>query len=83
MIANEMVVKGFPMIRLEDTASFVLQCMEDYEVQHLPLVKDEYFIGLVSKESVLDIDEEQILATIAEGLLRIGINGAAHFTKAL
>jgi predicted transcriptional regulator len=83
MIANEMAIKGFPMLRLEDTASFVLQCMEDYEVQHLPLLKDEYFIGLVSKESVLDIAVDQTMASIAEGLPRIGVNGGAHFTKAL
>jgi len=83
MVANEMAVKGFPLIRLEDNASFVLQCMEDYEVQHLPIVKDEYFIGLVTKELVLDIASDQTMATLAESLLRIGVNGAAHFTKAL
>ena len=70
------------MLRLEDTASFVLQCMEDYEVQHLPLLKDEYFIGLVSKESVLDIAVDQTLATIAENLLRIAC-GAFMFPHAL
>ena len=41
MLANEIATKGFPMLRLEDTASFVLQCMEDYEVQHLPILKEE------------------------------------------
>jgi predicted transcriptional regulator len=71
------------MLRLEDTASFVLQCMEDYEVQHLPLLKDEYFIGLVTKESVLDIALDQTMASIAESLLRIVVNGGAHFTKVL
>jgi len=83
MLANEIAIKDFPMLRLEDTASFVLQCMEDYEIQHLPILKEEYFIGLVAKEAVLDIALDQTMATIADAVLRIGVNGTAHFTKAL
>ncbi|MCX6203894.1 MAG: CBS domain-containing protein [Bacteroidetes bacterium] len=83
MLANEIATKGFPMLRLEDTASFVLQCMEDYEVQHLPILKEEYFIGLVSKESVLDIALDQSMTIIADSFVRVGITGTAHFTKAL
>jgi predicted transcriptional regulator len=57
--------------------------MEDYEVQHLPILKEEYFIGLVSKESVLDIALDQSMTIIADSFVRVGITGTAHFTKAL
>jgi predicted transcriptional regulator len=71
------------MLRLEDTASFVLNCMEDFDVQHLPVVKDEYFIGLVSKENVLDMDAKQTIAQLIDPLVRFGIAGSAHFLTAL
>jgi len=83
MLAKDIAILGFPMLRLEDTAAFILKCMEDFEVQHLPVVKDEYFIGLVSKENVLDIDAKQTIAQLIDPLLRFGIAGSAHFLTAL
>ena len=83
MLAKDIAIQGFPMLRLEDTASFVLNCMEDFDVQHLPVVKDEYFIGLVSKENVLDMDAKQTIAQLIDPLVRFGIAGSAHFLTAL
>ncbi len=83
MLAKDIAIQGFPMLRLEDTAAFILKCMEDFEVQHLPVVKDEYFIGLVSKENVLDMDAKQTIAQLIDPLLRFGIAGSAHFLTAL
>jgi predicted transcriptional regulator len=57
--------------------------MEDYDIQHLPLVKEEYFVGLVNKEDVLNLDTYQTLIHLAEQLTRVGILGSMHFTAAL
>ena len=83
MLAKDIAILGFPMLRLEDNAAFILKCMEDFEVQHLPVVKDEYFIGLVSKENVLDMDAKQTIAQLIDPLVRFGIAGSAHFLTAL
>ena len=83
MLASNIAIKGFPMLHLEDTAAFVLQCMENFDVQHLPIVKDDYFIGLISKEDVLTIDSAQTIASLSDQMLRIGISGKAHFLMAL
>ena len=83
MLAKDIAIQGFPMLRLEDTAAFVLKCMEDFDVQHLPVVKDDYFIGLVNKESILDMEPKQSIAQLADTLLRFGINPSVHFLNAL
>jgi len=83
MLASSIAIKGFPMLHLEDTAAFVLQCMEDFDVQHLPIVKDDYFVGMISKEDVLAIDSAQTIAQLSDQMLRIGISGKAHFLMAL
>ncbi len=83
MLAKDIAIQGFPMLRLEDTAAFVLKCMEDFEVQHLPVVKDDYFIGLVSKEVILDMEAKQTIAQLIDPLLRFCITGSAHFLTAL
>ena len=83
MLAKDIAIQGYPMLRLEDTAAFVLKCMEDFDVQHLPVVKDDYFIGLVHKEVVLDLDAKQTMAQLIDPLLRFGIASSAHFLTAL
>ena len=37
MLASSIAISNFPLLHFEDTASFALQCMEDYDIQHLPL----------------------------------------------
>ena len=83
MLASSIAIKGLPMLHLEDKVSFALQCMEDFDVQHLAVIKEDYFIGLVSKSDLLDTDESNLLESISDQILKIGINGSAHFLMAL
>lgn len=83
MLASSIAISNFPLLHFEDKASFALQCMEDYDVQHLPLVKEDYFVGLVNKEDILQLDVDQTLIHIADQITRIGILGTMHFTAAL
>ena len=83
MIASSIAVQSFPMMRLEDKAGFVLQNMEDFDVQELVVIKDDYFIGLVHKVDLLDIPKEQSIASIADDFQRVGVLGTAHITAVL
>ena len=70
MLASSIAISNFPLLHFEDKASFALQCMEDYDIQHLPLVKEEYFVGLVNKEDVLNLATDQTLIHLADQLTR-------------
>lgn len=83
MLASTIAITHFPLLHLEDKVSYVLQCMDDNDVQHLPLVKDDYFVGLVSKKDILTLDGHQTLAHLENLLPRIGILASMHFTSAL
>lgn len=83
MLAASIAIKGLPMLHLEDKVSFALQCMEDFDVQHLVVVKEDYFIGLVSKSDLLDTGASNHLESLTDQFLRIGLNGSAHFLTAL
>ena len=83
MLLASIAVNNYPMLHLEDKVSFALQCMEDYDVFQLPLVKEDYYIGLVNKEDVLDLDENQTMAALADQLSRVALPHSAHFTASL
>jgi CBS-domain-containing membrane protein len=83
MLAAAIAIKGLPMLHMEDKVAFALQCMEDFDLQHLAVVKDDYFIGLVAKSDLLDTDTSNNLEKLSDQFLRLGINADAHFLTAL
>lgn len=83
MIASTITVQGFPLLQLEDKVSFALQCMEDFDVQELAVVKDDYFLGMALKADLLDTDESATLMVVSEQFKKIMIAETAHFLTAL
>ena len=83
MLAATITVQGFPLLHLEDKVSFALQCMEDFDVQELAVVKEDYFLGLVQKADLLDTDEAATLMVVSDQFKKIMIADTAHFLNAL
>jgi predicted transcriptional regulator len=83
MLAATITVQGFPLLHLEDKVSFALQCMEDFDVQELAVVKEDYFLGIVQKADLLDTDEAATLMVLSDYLKKIMIADTTHFLTAL
>jgi acetoin utilization protein AcuB len=83
MLASQILHTGFPVVHLIDKVSFALQLMDEYDVQHLCVMNDEHYMGLVAKSDLLDVDESGIIATIEAYLLPLSIKGEVHFLEAL
>ena len=83
MLATQLINSGFPSVHLTDSASLALQLMEDYDVQHLPVLSEEKYMGLVSKSDLLDLSEEQAIGVESAYILPYSIKGEEHFLTAL
>jgi predicted transcriptional regulator len=83
MLAASITAQGFPLLHLEDKVSFALQCMEDFDVQELAVVKEEYFLGIVQKADLLDTDEAATIMVLSNQLKKIMVADTAHFLTAL
>ncbi len=83
MLASQLINTGFPVINVFDKASFALHIMDEYDVMHLPVSSAEKFAGIVSKDDLLDIDENNTLASIEQDLQKISIKGEEYFLQAL
>lgn len=83
MLAASITAQGFPLLHLEDKVGFALQCMEDFDVQELAVVKEDYFLGLVQKADLVDTDESATLVVLADQLKKIMVAETAHFLTAL
>jgi CBS domain-containing protein len=83
MLATQLINSSFPSVHLTDSAALALQLMEDYDVQHLPVLAEEKYVGLVAKSDLLDLSEEQALGNEGVLILPYSIKAEEHFLTAL
>lgn len=83
MLASQILHTGFPSLHLTDRVSLALQLMDEYDVQHLPVLSEDHYVGLIAKSDLLDVDEYQTIASIQDQLTNLSIKGEEHFLVAL
>lgn len=79
MLASQLIQTTYPNINLFDKIGFALQLMDDYDVIHLPVISEEKFVGIISKEELLDADENVVVAALQENFILKSIKSAEHF----
>ncbi len=83
MLVAQLIQTDYPTLQLSDKVSFALQLMEDYEVLDLPVVMDEIFTGSISKDDLLDADEEVTIATLQNQFNSSVVKRDEYFLSAL
>jgi acetoin utilization protein AcuB len=83
MLASQLINSSFPAVNLFDRVSLALQLMDEYDVFHLPVLSEEKFAGIISKEDLLDADESSLLASVESALLAVSVKGEEYFLSAL
>ena len=67
MLAKDFITKGMPVLKSFDTITYALTLMDDLKLKHLPLLKDNIYVCLVSEKDLLAIPDP--MATIGEPVL--------------
>ena len=57
MIAKDLISDVVPVLRESDTGLQALNWMEIFKVSHLPIVRGEEFIGLLSDNDIYDLNQ--------------------------
>jgi acetoin utilization protein AcuB len=83
MLASQLVNTNFPAVNLLDKVVFALQLMDEYDVMHLPVLSEDKFAGIVSKDDLLDGDEQSLIVSVESALLKVAIKTEEHFFAAL
>jgi acetoin utilization protein AcuB len=83
MLVSQLHITQYPVLNTADKFYTVLQFMDDYEVQHLPVEVDGKFAGLVAKADLLDENDASTVATLENQLAREAVFEDAHFTEAI
>jgi acetoin utilization protein AcuB len=83
MLAQQLTQNDYPPVKLFDKISFALQLMEDYDVQHLPVINEDKFVGIIGKEDLLDGDETSPIASIQDQLVKAFVKSEEYFLAAI
>jgi acetoin utilization protein AcuB len=79
MIASQLISEDIPTLQSSDTALKALQWMDEYKVKHLPVVKKSEYLGLISENEILDIENPEIsLSKIKRDLLKLYVQDFQH-----
>ncbi len=84
MIAIELISEQIPPLKHTDSGTIALQWMEEFKVNHLPVMKFDNFVGLVSEDAIYDKeDPEQTLHELFDHLPRPYVQGNMHLYEIL
>jgi Mg/Co/Ni transporter MgtE len=59
MLTAQLINPNIPQLGLDDSIIKAQQLISDYKLTHLPVVEDKKFMGLLSEEDLLDLDDEK------------------------
>lgn len=83
MLSNQFIETHYPTVEPDDKVQRVLYLMDDFDIQHLPVVNNDTFIGMISKEDLMDADEDAPLQVLHGSFINKSIKGEQHIMSAL
>lgn len=84
MIGIELITDEIPPLKHTDTGETALQWMDEFKVNHLSVLKEESFVGLVSEDDLLDKSDLSLTLTeLFDHLPRPYVKGTSHVYEVL
>lgn len=59
MLVRELIADDIPPVKTSDSGLFALSMMDEYRVNHLPIVNNKDFLGLISEDDILGFDHPE------------------------
>lgn len=84
MLTGELQSQSMPYLHLQDKVHDALQLMNDNQVTHLPIVDGEKFVGLISEDDLLLVENDHsLLSTLQQSFANTSVKNTEHFLRAL
>lgn len=84
MIAKDLITDEIPPLKHLDTGEIALRWMDEFKVSHLPVLKNDNYVGVISESDILDkMDIEETLDKLFDHLPRPYVKANAHIYEVL
>ena len=84
MLTGELRSQNLPYLHLQDKVYQALQLMNENQVTHLPIVDGEKYVGIISEDDLLQVDDDHAaLDTLQQSFGNAFVKTSEHFLKAI
>jgi len=84
MLTRDLHSQVLPYLQLHDKVYQALQMMNESHVSHLPIVDGDKFVGLISEDDLLQVDNDTAeLSTLQQSFSVNSVKEDEHFLKAV
>src|SRR4051812_6791801 len=84
MLTSELLTQSIPSLRLHDKVHEALRLMNENHVTHLPIMDGEKYVGLISEDDLLQVDNDHaMLENFEQSFFNVSIRPGDHFLKAV
>jgi acetoin utilization protein AcuB len=84
MLTSNLLNNNIPRLKPQDSLAKALQLISDFKVTHLPVVAEGKYLGLISEDDLLDVDEQKVtIELLQESLIQAAVFDNAHFLIAV
>ena len=79
MYASALISNSIPPLRSTDTVQLALERLSDFKLFHLPLLKGNHYLGIVTEDDLIEVrDAQQTLAEASLNLIHSFVYPDAH-----
>ena len=84
MLNQEILSNSIPALHPDDSILLAREAMEDHHVAHLPVIRDDKLLGIVSEDMLLNAgSEEMTLEALRPSFSGAAVQGANHILETL
>ncbi len=83
MLNKELISATIPTLNLKDSVYQALELMSEFHVMQLAVVADEKYLGLVSEDDLMNMDENLTLQAVESHFSKAAVRSGAYFMEAV
>ena len=84
MLNKDVISSSIPTLNLNDTVAEALQLMSEFRVEHLAVVADDKFTGVVYENDLLNVpDDTAAISTLQPLFSKLAVHADKHFIEAV
>lgn len=83
MLNKELISATIPTLNLKDSVFQALELMSEFHVMQLAVVADEKYLGFVSEDDLMNVDENLTLQSLEARFSKAAVRANTHFMEAV
>ncbi len=83
MLNKELISATIPTLNLKDSVFQALELMAEFHVMQLAVVADDKYLGLVSEDDLMNVDENLTLQSLEARFSKAAVRASTYFMEAI